>query len=164
MVNFMIGRYGPEKIATLFRTLQETLDIDLALKDVYGFDQYGLDTEWRLAIGIDPLPPPGQLERQLQGDDPPQDAEGGATEEVTPPTTASGEGISEEPTPEPSPTTEPSPVASIEDDVGSPSSPGACSSPVLGSGSAHLSLGSLMLLSAPLGLISLGLLRRRRNE
>ena len=64
VVQLLVGRYGPDKMAELMRVIQQTLDIDQALQLIYGFDQHGLDTEWRLAIGLDPLPSPAQLERQ----------------------------------------------------------------------------------------------------
>ena len=64
VVRYLIARYGPEKIAELMSTLRVTLDVDQALQQVYGFDQHGLDTEWRLQIGLDPLPAPGELEAQ----------------------------------------------------------------------------------------------------
>ena len=56
VVEFLVNTYGPERMAALFPALQRTFDIDLALQQVYGMDQHGLDTEWRLAIGIEPLP------------------------------------------------------------------------------------------------------------
>ena len=55
VVNFMISKFGIEKMAELFQVLQSTLDIDLALQQVYGLDQFGLDTDWRLAIGDDDI-------------------------------------------------------------------------------------------------------------
>lgn len=64
VVQFMVARYGPEKIAQLMRVLQQTLDIDQAFRRVYGFDQAGLDAEWRKALGLEPLPSPEELERQ----------------------------------------------------------------------------------------------------
>ena len=62
VVRYLIGIYGPDKIAELMQTLRSTLDLDQALEQVYGFDQHGLDTEWRLQIGLDPLPGPDALE------------------------------------------------------------------------------------------------------
>jgi hypothetical protein len=66
VVRYMIEQYGTSKIAELFQVLQDTLDIDVALERIYGFDQHGLDGKWRLALGIEPLPPAEELERQLQ--------------------------------------------------------------------------------------------------
>ena len=141
VVNFLINGFGPAKMAELFRVLQKTLDIDLALEQVYGFDQYGLDTEWRKVIGLEPLPPPGELERQLQ--------------EV-------GTPVSAEEAPSSSPNPEPSPVASVGDDAGVEPSSGGCSAPTHGgTGPASLALGTLLLMGAPLGLLSFRAFRRR---
>ncbi len=62
VVRYLIARYGPDKIAELMSTLRRTLDLDQAMQQVYGFDQHGLDTEWRLQIGLEPLPAPDELE------------------------------------------------------------------------------------------------------
>ena len=141
VVNFLINGFGPAKMAELFRVLQKTLDIDLALEQVYGFDQYGLDTEWRKVIGLEPLPPPGELERQLQ--------------EV-------GTPVSAEAAPSSSTNPEPSPVASVGDDAGVEPSSGGCSAPTHGgTGPSSLALGTLLLMGAPLGLLSFRAFRRR---
>ena len=158
VVKHMITRYGPEKMSELFTVLQRTLSIDLALDEVYGFDQYGLDSEWREALGIDPLPPPEELRQQLQE---PESEPSAPEQESAEPTLAAT------PTPQPvaTPTPEPTPVASLGDDVGQPASPGGCSSPSLSSGgAAPLGLGTLLLLAAPLGLISFRALRRREDD
>ena len=178
VVNYMIKEYGQEKMAELFRVLQSTLSIDLALEQVYGVDQYGLDTEWRKSIGIDPLPSPEELERRLQE----PEAESPTPAEDTPdtePTTAADETVDGEsaiateetaeqtpaststPVLEPTPTPEPTVAASIGDDAGQTSSPGGCSAPSSG---APLGVGTLLILSAPLGLLSLRALRRRRYD
>lgn len=158
VVNFLISRFGPDKMAELFRVLQKTLDIDEALEQVYGFDQYGLDTEWRQAIGLEPLPRPGELERQLQE----AKASAPAEEATLPsPTLAATSNIEAEPTPSP----EPSPVASIGDDAGVKPSPGGCSAPTHGgTGPGSLALGTMLLFGAPLGLLSFRAFRRRRFE
>ena len=155
VVNFLINNFPPGKMAELFRTLQETLDIDLALEQVYGFDQYGLDTAWRNAVGLEPLPPPGELERQLQ------DAAEAPADEATEPTlVATGPLVSE-----PTPTPEPSPVASLEDEGGPASSSGGCSAPShSGTGFGPAALGTFLLMGAPLGLLSFQAIRRRRTE
>ena len=68
VVRYLIARYGPEKIAELMRALRVTLDVDQALQQVYGFDQHGLDTEWRLQIGLEPLPEPDALEARQRSE------------------------------------------------------------------------------------------------
>ena len=86
MVRYLIARYGPEKIAELMLTLHTTLDIDQALQAVYGFDQHGLDTEWRLQIGLEPLPAPDEVEARRRSG--PDDASDGATPAPVPATPA----------------------------------------------------------------------------
>ena len=58
VVGYLISTYGPEKMAALFPALANTFDIDAALQEVYGFDQWGLDADWRAFKGLPPLPPP----------------------------------------------------------------------------------------------------------
>ena len=140
VVGFMIGTYGPDRMAALFPVLQRTLDIDQALLEVYGMDQFGLDSAWRVALGLEPLPSPEELESQLN-------------EPAEEPTSA----------PEPTPDTQALPAgATGEDDEesqGDSTSPG-CNAPAA-SGSA-VGVGMLLLLGAPLGLVALPRLRRRR--
>jgi hypothetical protein len=153
VVNFLIKQFGPPKMAELFKVLQETLDIDSALEQVYGFDQYGLDTKWREAIGLEPLPPPGELERQLQALKTP--ASGEEAPSPIPAATAEAEGS----------TPEPSLVTSVGDDRGVLPSSGGCSAPTNGAtGSAPLTLGTMLLIGSPLGLLSFRAFRRRRLE
>ncbi len=65
VVRYMIDLYGVDKMTELMTAFQRTLSADDALTEVYGFDQYGLDSEWRRAIGLEPLPPPETLRRDL---------------------------------------------------------------------------------------------------
>ena len=152
VVFYMINTYGEERMAALFPVLRRTLDIDNALLEVYGFDQYGLDTAWRESLGLEPLPPPGELESQLndqdeatQAEDSAGDAEPTGVPESTPeaeadPAEATGEGDQES--------------------QGDASSSG-CNAPAGGSANASIGLGMLLLLGAPLGLVALPRLRRR---
>ena len=135
VVNYLIVRYGQEKIAELMSVLQETLDIDGALEQTYGFDQYGLDTEWRLAIGLEPLPSPEELERRVE-----------AGAEATPTSLPT-------PTPKPGPTT----AVSVEDEGEKKSSPGCGVFP----GQVATDLAMLLLLGGPLAMLSVRALRRR---
>ncbi|MBC8281688.1 MAG: hypothetical protein H8E48_12955 [Chloroflexi bacterium] len=155
VVHYMINTWGQERMAALFPVLQRTLDIDQALLEVYGIDQFGLDSAWRTSMGLEPLPSPDELSNQLGesptgdssetgGDATPEDAAGAASmPEVTPealenPAGAVGDG-NEEP-------------------EGDSNSPG-CSTPA--SGNAPAGVGMLLLLSSPLGLVALPRLRRR---
>ena len=156
VVNFLINRQGEEKIADLFVALRQTLDIDLALDRVYGFDQHGLDSAWREAIGIDPLPSPEELQRQLE--EPDAEPLAPAQDPAEEPTAVA----KSTPRPEPTLSPEPSPVASLGDDVEQPASPGGCNAP--SQGAVPLGLGMLLLLGAPLGLLSFRAVRRRRDD
>ena len=180
VVQYMIGRYGPERMAELFRVLRRVQNIDMALMEVYELDQYGLDTAWRTALGLDPLPSPEELERLSQ--DGPEEAsqdnagpgtapEEGAGEEGTGSDSGSGEEeVSEEPnvqaSGEESPeettdeTPEAVPAAGTEDPEPGAVSPGGCAVPASG-GPATAGIGMVGLLSAPAGLLLLPWLRRR---
>ena len=58
VVSFMVETYGVDKMADLMRAIASTLNIDAALLQVYGFDEYGLDGLWRQSLGLEPLPRP----------------------------------------------------------------------------------------------------------
>ena len=64
-VRYLIDGYGEEKMTELMRAFREALSVDEALKKVYGFDQYGLDSQWRLALGLAPLPSPEELDQEV---------------------------------------------------------------------------------------------------
>jgi hypothetical protein len=64
VVHYMIENYGSDRIAELMLAIKKTLNIDEALLQVYGFDQHGLDTEWRLSLGLEPFPSPEEVEAQ----------------------------------------------------------------------------------------------------
>ncbi|MDA1127394.1 MAG: peptidase MA family metallohydrolase [Chloroflexi bacterium] len=146
VVGYMIGVYGPDRMSALFPALQRTLDIDEALLEVYGMDQFGLDTAWREALGLEPLSSRENPESQASREG--ENSEGEAVEPTsapeatpdtdTPPDGATGEGE--------------------EDTDGGSTSPG-CSAPA--SGDSPAGLGMLLVLGAPIGLVALPRLRRR---
>ena len=63
---YLISTYGEANISDTVRVLKSTLDIDKALQQVYGFDQRGLDAEWRVSRGLQPLPARQKATPQLQ--------------------------------------------------------------------------------------------------
>ena len=170
VVSYLIDRYGEGKMAELMKAFHTSSSVDEALNMTYGFDQYGLDTEWRLAVGLEPLPSPAELERELSaaGDSQPnpqaEDAPGGVDNEATP---------------GPTPRTEPTPVSDAGDaserpvasDNGtSPRSARSCNGPSEGAASipadiALLALmgGTFLALNARWGLGKSRLLRRLRR-
>ena len=175
VVNFMVQRWGEHRISQLFDVVRQTQDIDTALLRVYGVDQYGMDTEWRLALGLEPLPSPEELESRIReveesaGTEAESATDGEpAGEENTPAPVASSDESAEpeESTPEPaSPPSEstvaPQPTQGQEGE-GDGSASSGCSAPP--TGLASVGLGTLALMAGPLGLGALPFLRRRRRD
>lgn len=183
VVNYLIGAYGRDQIAELMRAIQETPNIDQALRQVYGFDQHGLDSEWREAIGLEPLPSPAEVEaRQAAAAEEETEAEAAAAQATPEPAeepaaattpAASGEsGAAAAPTPEPA-ATNPPPVGFLTAEAtatapppavaetGEASGGGGCGAPAGGDG--RLSAGMLALVAMPLSLGLLAVIRRRRR-
>ena len=168
VVSYMIARWGEHRIPELFNAIRQSQDIDTALLRVYGLDQHGMDTEWRLAMGLEPLPSPEELESRMQDTGETAGAEEGtAAEETTPePDTSQAESTAtEEATQEPQPAPQGSdpnlstvtPTEESEDGA----TAGGCSAPP--GGSASIGLGTLALMAGPLGLGALPFLRNRRE-
>jgi hypothetical protein len=87
VVKYLNDTYGPEKFAQLFAEIKSGHRIDATLEAVYGFDQDGLDNEWREAHGLEPRETPAPTEpAQSQAtdgapdqQDEPQSEDGGGT-------------------------------------------------------------------------------------
>lgn len=178
VVNFMVERWGEDKISELFEAVRRTNDIDVALLRTYGLDQYGIDTAWRQSMGMEPLPPPEELARRMEesaaesadqdadttgvqsdaeSDEAPSEtgADDPAESDVAEPESEAGvQPISTE-----DQTEEPVGTAADEESEGS-SSP--CSAPP--AGAASLGLGTLALLATPLSLAGIPFLRRWRRQ
>lgn len=54
LVSYLIETYGEERFAQLFAAIKEGKTTDEALLAVYGFDQGGLEEEWRASLGLSP--------------------------------------------------------------------------------------------------------------
>ena len=185
VVNFMVRKWGEDRISQLFDVVRQTQDIDAALMRVYGVDQYGMDTEWRLSLGLEPLPSPEELESRMQeGEDEPSATNANAAPgenapdaEETPVAPAQEPAETAESPPQPlstvdrtsvkeaqdreaTPDPQPQP-ATGENGEGEPASSGGCSAPP--DGTASLGLGMLALMAGPLGLGALPFLRRLRK-
>jgi len=52
IVTFLIQKYGKDKMRQLLEVFHQGSGYDDALKQVYGFDQDGLDKLWRQNLGI----------------------------------------------------------------------------------------------------------------
>jgi tetratricopeptide (TPR) repeat protein len=50
LVEFLVNEYGWRKLRELLAGLRENGDLDTVMKEVYGFDQDGLDEKWRLHL------------------------------------------------------------------------------------------------------------------
>ena len=153
VVQYMISMYGESSITELFVAIRDTPNIDQALLQVYGFDQRGLDSLWRRAVGLEPIP-----DQEEQGSQPEN------SQTAVPETTATPEPAAVlESTPIPAPT----PAASLDEEQ--PQTSTGCSAPLHGqNGSGPAGLATLLLLGAPLALLSFrglsrGLRRRRRR-
>ena len=152
VVQHLVSEYGAASIADLFKKFQETRDIDDALEAVYGFDQRGLDAEWRRSLGLEPLadPEPEVEEKPEAGPTstkPPTDV--GPTSTI-----AAADGT---PTPEAAVKTlpTPGPVAETES---SPTPSGGCGSS--GAGGNAAASGWLLALLVPLAAM---VFRKRRS-
>jgi len=58
LVSYLNDTYGPQKFAQLFAEIQNGKRIDAALTAVYGFDQDGLEDEWRASHDLPPRATP----------------------------------------------------------------------------------------------------------
>ncbi len=54
LVSFLIDTYGEDDFAALFAEMKGGVTTDSALNTVYGFDQDGLENEWRASVGLPP--------------------------------------------------------------------------------------------------------------
>ncbi len=165
VVRYMIREYGEPRMAELFRVLQGTPDIDRALLEVYGMDQYGLDSAWRESLGLDPLPSPEELESQLRDSYGNADTESAVEDTALPATedekedTAAEVGVPDEQV-QTTPETAVGDTTEVNDPA--PVSSGGCNAPVHGgSGAQATSVGMLALLASPTALIAVPALRRR---
>ena len=60
LVDFLIETYGEQKFADRFAAFKEGDTTAGALEQVYGFDQDGLENEWRASVGLPPRSVPTQ--------------------------------------------------------------------------------------------------------
>ena len=55
LVQYLTEEHGPEKLGALLAMYRSGNTTDIALEQVYGFDQEGLEGEWRRHIGAPPM-------------------------------------------------------------------------------------------------------------
>ncbi len=161
VVEYLIATYGEAQMVELIRGIKRTFDIDKALDQAYGLDLYGLDSEWRQSLGVEPLQPPETRQPRVR-----------ATREPSPLPTATAL-TTETPTNAPVATTAPpaEPKSSSESIPGAtPAANGERTTAAPGCGAATQQAGMvadlamLSLMGGPLGLLGLGVLRRRRRD
>jgi len=58
LVKFLIETYGEQKLADLFRAFDDGATTNVALEQVYGFNQDGLENAWRESVGLPPRQAP----------------------------------------------------------------------------------------------------------
>lgn len=56
VVSYLVNTYGVELMAEFMAALERHLSVDDAMMKTYGFDQDGLDSEWRIRMGLRPFP------------------------------------------------------------------------------------------------------------
>ena len=80
LVKYLVDTYGEDQFAELFATIKGGKRIDGALEAVYGFDQDGLEDEWRAANGLPPrLTPEPTAPAQDNPTDAPDTSDGSQT-------------------------------------------------------------------------------------
>ena len=55
LVDYLVNTYGAERMESLLSAFRSGSTADDALERVYGFDQSGLEVEWRLQVGAQPM-------------------------------------------------------------------------------------------------------------
>ena len=140
VVSYLINTYSEERMAQFMAAMDQTLSVDDAMMRVYGFDQRGLDSEWRSRIGLRPFEDVA-------------DVDGESSPTATPSPTPAIES-----TPEAQPTRTPMP----REDEGERSTSPGCNRGSGSSASIPLDPFFLLLLVGPLGLFPLRRLRKPR--
>ncbi|MFQ6029504.1 MAG: peptidase MA family metallohydrolase [Dehalococcoidia bacterium] len=167
VVHYLVDTYGPEKMAELMLAVKRTLDIDEALLQVYGFDQHGLDTEWRTLLGLEPFPSPEELDSQRAELQPTPMPETVTSPAVPAPTDAPAPEQRLEQAPDSPPAVAPAPTVapvspSTADEPVEPRATPGCAAPNHGA-SVPGELATLLLLAAPFGLLLVHPRGRRNN-
>ncbi|MCH7836702.1 MAG: hypothetical protein IH864_07550 [Chloroflexi bacterium] len=75
LVTFLIDTYGGEQFAQLFAEIKRGNTTDTALEAVYGFDQDGLENEWRASVDLPPREDTAQDSEEPVPTFPPSDGE-----------------------------------------------------------------------------------------
>ena len=171
LIQFMVFRYGPQAMRELLSTLKSGTNMEDAIQDIYGVSRIELENQWRDTIGAEHYVPPDRdsakptpIPRptlQLFSLTPQAGSETIGSVEPTPTPEPAA------PAPEPTATEPPAVSKSTDTQTPEPSQPSgverreggsACFAPV----SPTMRLTDLAIPLSVLGLIGLGLRRRRR--
>ena len=160
IVEFMIERFGAEKMTELMATMKQGIGIEGAIERVYGMTQVELENLWRYKIGADLYVPPVDAQARPTAV-PRRKIE---LYSLTPqPNTEPVSAASETPTPapertvsEPSDTPTPAPLAEANTEPDEPEAGAGCGAPLRG-GPVDVSAAALLL-----GLVGLRLKGSRR--
>ena len=167
LVEYMVGRFGPEKMRDLMAVMKQGNTVDVALNQIYGLDRLTLENQWRSFVGAPPHIPPARG-RALPTPIP--------RLEIVPfgltPSALVAEGVPQVSTPEPvepvpAPTTPPTPepAASLQPTVGpttgsQPPVGAEGGGPCTGSGGGSMTMdASLLMLTAGLAWLAARRLR-----
>ena len=174
VVEYLIGTYSEAKMVELIRGIKKTFDIDQALELAYGFDQYGLDSEWRLFLGVEPLPRPEAYQPRVTATPEPSPlpsptpavlpTDASAATPVAPPVNESTQASPPtESAVEPGPQTDASPNAPTDATGERPAAAPGCGVATRQAGMVA-ELGILSLLGGPMGILGLVVFRSRRRD
>lgn len=123
IVQYMIGRFGPDKMTELMATMKSGRNIDDALNATYGLDRLTLENQWRAFIGAPAFVPvtrgralPTAIPRPELSlfSSTPQPLVAEVVADTPTPTPVPEDSPTPAPTPAASPTPEPSPTAAPE--------------------------------------------------
>ena len=148
VITYLINTYGEERMAQLMSQLEVTFSLDQAMLDVYGFDQDGLDAQWRSRMGLRPFgeapPASTQPTPATAGEPAPTPVVVGADADAT-------DGVDDSATAEPR-----------EGDVDAAQRPGGCSRDARVNASIPAEPFVLLLLAGPVGLLGFRRFRKPR--
>ena len=154
VVEYLIATYDEAQMVELIRGMKRTFDIDKALESAYGVDQYGLDSEWRRSLGVEPLPRPEARQPRVTATPTPTDA---------PPPTPVAPTATPVPTVEPNLSPDSTPNSTPDGNGESPVAAPGCGAATQRAGMVA-DLAMLSLLGGPMGILGLRIWRSRWRD
>ena len=167
VVTYLLDTYGTEKMTRLFAAIRTMHNFEKSLEEAYGLTILELDNEWRESLGLSPreLSTPVLPAFQAIPTRRPTPTSAGSAQQAPAPQATAQATATPMPTGEPAPTYTPMPAPATADPSPAAPSGGGCGAPPPGSTGRNLptELASAALLAGPLGLLALGVTRRRRR-